>query len=451
MQRCKSKGNDTTNEWLWIMCDRLIVCSPDLICRDSSMEYEKVEPSKPSVLMEALTVWDDVKSASDKKSQEISAEQRADDALLSSRVKAGGQTPIAEADTKFDAVHKSNVIACRFSTDAKSTLMISGGADKLLKVTDWKTQTVSASVDCKGPILSVDVHPTHPHIVLVGCMNNTHCIVDTSKTGTPQAVVQEFKDHSKYVVVVRWAPDGKHFFTASHDKSLNVYSQTTTTAATTTTGTASDAKSVAAAASASEFGGWSLKRSFPFVGAVECAVWLKDGLTVLCGVRNDPYLHAVNVVSFEKTGKYNLNARLDDHVSFTPLDLVLSGDGQFLAVPTDGHRVIIFRTLTTRQVRNLYGLTADGFSNPRVAWSLDGAYLYATSQDHTVVVWDVTTGKTLHKLSGHNNTIRDLAHHPTLELVITCGFDKTVRLWRPKADAKAGSGGDGGSAAAVKK
>jgi hypothetical protein len=44
-------------------------------------------------------------------------------------------------------------------------------------------------------------------------------------------------------------------------------------------------------------------------------------------------------------------------------------------------------------------------SNPHVVWSADGQFLYCTSQDLTVVAWDVATGKVIGKLAGHTNTL----------------------------------------------
>lgn len=35
--------------------------------------------------------------------------------------------------------------------------------------------------------------------------------------------VTTFKDHSKYVVAVKFSSDGRYLATASHDKSVNLY------------------------------------------------------------------------------------------------------------------------------------------------------------------------------------------------------------------------------------
>lgn len=46
-------------------------------------------------------------------------------------------------------------------------------------------------------------------------------------------------------------------------------------------------------------------------------------------------------------------------------------------------------------------------------------YIYTGSTDGTVYIYDVVSGETVRKLSGHFATVRDVAWHPTLPLIAT--------------------------------
>lgn len=44
-------------------------------------------------------------------------------------------------------------------------------------------------------------------------------VVDTET----HPVKVEFKDHSKYVINVKWSRDGQYLATAGHDRNVNIY------------------------------------------------------------------------------------------------------------------------------------------------------------------------------------------------------------------------------------
>ena len=73
-----------------------------------------------------------------------------------------------------------------------------------------------------------------------------------------------------------------------------------------------------------------------------------------------------------------MNATLDEHVSFTALDVNFSPDGDYLLVSTDKSRMIMYRIESgSTPVRNFYGATNDGFSQPRNLWHPSGKYVYS--------------------------------------------------------------------------
>lgn len=65
------------------------------------------------------------------------------------------------------------------------------------------------------------------------------------------------------------------------------------------------------------------------------------------------------------------------------------------------------------------------------AWSSDGKRL-ATGSLHpinSIHIWDTSTGKELHKLVGHNNSIRELNFSPDGRYLVSASLDQTARIW----------------------
>jgi WD40 repeat protein len=59
--------------------------------------------------------------------------------------------------------------------------------------------------------------------------------------------------------------------------------------------------------------------------------------------------------------------------------------------------------------KELYTLKDHTERIEEIGWSPDGRWLASGSWDNMVWVWDVATGKKLHKLEGHRNSIEGVA------------------------------------------
>ncbi|HUY36584.1 MAG TPA: serine/threonine-protein kinase, partial [Pirellulales bacterium] len=66
-----------------------------------------------------------------------------------------------------------------------------------------------------------------------------------------------------------------------------------------------------------------------------------------------------------------------------------------------------------------------------VAFSPDGRLLATASQDHTVRLWNASTGKLRATLKGHTDEVNAVAWSPDGKLVASASDDGTVRLWNP--------------------
>jgi len=65
-------------------------------------------------------------------------------------------------------------------------------------------------------------------------------------------------------------------------------------------------------------------------------------------------------------------------------------------------------------------------------WSPDGTLLATGGYDRRVILWDVTTGKVVHRMTAHTGAVFNLAFSPDGTLLASASADQTVKLWRVK-------------------
>jgi WD40 repeat protein len=352
-------------------------------------------------------------------------------------VKSGnGVYPTDPAVTLKGLHDNANPLCCALHP-ADDSLLATGGANRELTLSQWggalapspdaaeKVIAQAARIECPGPVICVafSYDKVALPVVAAGCMDGAIVLAGfgggvggvglQAKRLAPS--VGELKC-SRYIKGLAWSPTAPVLAAASADGTIVVLQVSNPEPTNNTVQV-------------------TVLQTLHLGGTPESICFSGDGAKLICYTRDTPLLSFFDLSDEFKQTKINLNKAnatggFEEHVSFAVMDMAISPNGKYLALATDTSRNIVIDAVTGRQLRNLYGHTNDGFSNPKIAWSSNSQYVFGNTQEGgSVCVWDVASSSIVTRLEGHGQPVRSLCASATSDTVVTTSFDKQTTVW----------------------
>lgn len=424
--------------------------------RETSVTWREGSLKVASVLESSLDMF---AKYSDKQSQDADAAQNDELMQLESGICCTSQSSEGPSEA-----FSTNVIAVSWVPGPSGDQLFGlvATADRRVRYLSPEGATLAEFADFKSPVLSLDTAPVEAaadcqSIEIVATTMGGEVLLlqlmrpPASDGGYPSStmhssgvaelqLVEQYKNHAKQATLGRFSPLlqntalSKHFVTVSRDHKANLYTR-------------------CGSGHAKRF---SLAGTVELGGEVTSCCWASSQIFAL-SARDSHQLHYWNVNGggdgkLKEHMKTSLNVNNDVVCSFAVLALTISEDRKLIAACTDKSRVIVLKTFTGTQLRNLYGATVDEYDVPSVCFSLDRSFLYTTSslssrsvekrkeqaeefgEDVTdmcgeIAVFEVRTGRLALRLACHEKPVRCMSHHPHTEAIITGSFDKHVKYW----------------------
>jgi len=107
-------------------------------------------------------------------------------------------------------------------------------------------------------------------------------------------------------------------------------------------------------------------------------------------------------------------------------------NGETLATGSFDNTIKLWDFKTGKELHTLKGHTNSVYC---VAFNSDGTLLASASQDKTIRLWNPKDGKLVRELKGHTDIVQSVAFSPDGKFLASGSVDKSVRLWNP-ADGK---------------
>ncbi|MEQ1839613.1 MAG: AAA family ATPase, partial [Verrucomicrobiales bacterium] len=337
--------------------------------------------------------------------------------------------------------HEDGVSSVAFSSDG--TRLASGSEDAKVKLWDVATGEEDATLSGHtSGVTSVAFSPDGTRLA----SGSEDAKVKLWDVATGKEVTT-ISGHTSGVTSVAFSPDGTRLASGSEDAKVKLWDVATGKEVTTISGHTSGVTSVAFSPDGTLLvsGSGSRDRTVKLwdlatgkdvttlsghTSGVTSVAFSPDGTRLASG-SEDKKVKLWDVATGNEIATLSGHMAYVNSVAFSPDGTRLaSGAGSSVGYSVFGYSedntVKLWDVATGKVVASLSGHTRQVSS---VAFSPDGTRLASGSEDQTVKLWDVMTGKAVAPLSGHTEDVTSVAFCPDGTQLASGSRDRTVKLW----------------------
>ncbi|BGP72559.1 hypothetical protein NBRC10513v2_005955 [Rhodotorula toruloides] len=282
----------------------------------------------------------------------------------------------------------------RFQCD-ETPCIFTTAVDRTLKAYSLGTYELLDSFPLPSPCLSFAQHPLPQYRRFVACamMDGSMAVLDL----VTREVEAKVQDHTKYIVRVCWSPDGRHLATLGYDKLVRIYRIELSAPAPTSSSEpalfddeAPDPLAVCPDVSLN------LVHTIESRTNPEAAIWLPDSRWLVWSARDDHLLRYLRLPDDDagewQAEEVNLNENGDSFTSFSILSIGLHPTLPLLSLQTStlSARILLYPFHSATRLLTLHTTASQSdYFNPRHAWLPSGAGVVVNSEDGLLRIVDL--------------------------------------------------------------